>query len=37
MTKRSGFHSNSGGADEIKELPISIDFQIWKHGVVTPV
>ena len=23
--------------DEIKDLPISIDFQIQKHGVVTPV
>ena len=22
------FHSNSRGADEIKDLPISIDFQI---------
>ena len=37
MTKRFGFHSNSQGADEIKDLPISIDFQIHKHGVVTPV
>ena len=37
MTKRFGFHSNSRGADEIKDLPISIDFQIQKHGVVTPV
>ena len=25
MTKRFGFHSNTRGADEIKELPISID------------
>ena len=23
--------------DEMKDLPISIDFQTWKHGVVTPV
>ena len=37
MTKRFGFYSNSRGADEIKDLPISIDFQIKKHGVVTPV
>ena len=35
--KRFGFHSNSRGADEIKDLPISIGFQIWKRGVVTPV
>ena len=37
MTKRFEFHSNSQGADEIKDLPISIDFQAWKHGVVTHV
>ena len=37
MTKRFGFHSNSPGPDEIKDLPISIDFQIQKHRVVTPV
>ena len=37
MAKRSGFHLSSRGADEIKDLPISIDFQIQKHGVVTPV
>ena len=37
MTKRFGFHSNSQGADEIQDLPISIDFQVQKHGVVTPV
>ena len=36
MTKRFGFRSNSRGADEIKDLPISIDFQVQKHGVVTP-
>ena len=35
--KRFGFHSNSRGADEIKDLSISIDFQAQKHGVVTPV
>ena len=35
--KRFGFHSNSRGANEIKDLTISIDFQIKKHGVVTPV
>ena len=29
--------SNSRGADEIKDLPILIDFQVQKHGVVTPV
>ena len=23
--------------DEMKDLPISIDFQTLKHGVVTPV
>ena len=37
MTKSFGFYSNSRGADEIKDLSISIDFQIQKHGVVTPV
>ena len=37
MTKCFGFHSNSRGADEIKDLPNSIDFRIQKHGVVTPV
>ena len=37
MTKHFGFHSNSRGADEIKGLPISIDFQAQKHGVVTLV
>ena len=37
MTNRFGFHSNTRDADETKELPISIDFQIYKHGVVTPV
>ena len=37
MTERFGFYSNSGGADEIKDLAISIDFQAWKHGVDTPV
>ena len=37
MKKRFRFHSNSPGADEIKDLPILIDFQIQKHGVVTPV
>ena len=30
-------HSNFRGVDEIKGLPISIDFQIQKHGVVSPV
>ena len=24
-------------ADEIKDLSISIDFQVWKHGIVAPV
>ena len=37
MTKRFGFHSNSRGVDEIEDLPISVDFQIKKRGVVTPV
>ena len=37
MTQRFGFHLNSRGADEIKDLPISVDFQKQKHGVVTPV
>ena len=37
MAKLLGFHSNFQGVDEIKDLPISIDFQIWKHGVGTPV
>ena len=37
MTKRFGFHLNSRGMDEIKDVPISIDFQEQKHGVVTPV
>ena len=32
MIKRFGFHSNSRGADEMKYLPISIDFQAKKHG-----
>ena len=36
-TKRFGFHSNSRGVDEIYDLPISIDFQIQKHGLVAPV
>ena len=27
VTKRFGFHSSSRGEDEIKVLPISIDFQ----------
>ena len=35
--KRFGFLSNSRGADEIKGLPISIDIQIQKHGVISPV
>ena len=37
MTKRFGFHSSSGGTDEIKGLLILIDIQVQKHGVVTPV
>ena len=37
MTKRFGFHSNSRGTDEIKDLPFSIDFQAWKHRFVTLV
>ena len=36
MSKRFGFHWNSRDADEIKDLRISIDSQIQKHGVVTP-
>ena len=35
MTKCLEFHSNSQGVDEIKGLPISIDFQAWNHGAVT--
>ena len=35
--KRCRFHSNSRGADEIKELVISTDFQEQEHGIVTPV
>ena len=34
---RFGFHSKYRCADEIKDLPISIDFQASKHGVVTSV
>ena len=37
VTKFFAFHSSSQGADEIKDLPISIDFQIQKHGIVIPV
>ena len=37
MTKRFEFHSNSRGADEIKDLPISIGYQAQKQEVVTPV
>ena len=45
LTKRFGFLSNSRGADEIKELPISIHFNTFqyirfntqKHGFVTSV
>ena len=37
MTKHFGFHSNFRCSDEIKDLPISIDFKAHKHGVVTPV
>ena len=29
MTKPFGFHSNSPGADEIKDLPILIDFLVY--------
>ena len=32
-----GLYSNSLGADEIRDLPISIDSHPKKHGVVTPV
>ena len=35
VTKCFGLYSNSRGADEIKHLPISINFQIQKHRVVT--
>ena len=31
------YTKNSRGVDEIKGLPISIDFEAQKHGVVTPV
>ena len=34
-TKHFGFYSNSWGADEIKDLPILVDFRAQKHGVVT--
>ena len=37
VTRHFRFHSNSRGADEIKDLPILIDFRIQKHGVITPV
>ena len=36
VTKRFGFHSISRGAYETKDLPISINFQAQKHGVVSP-
>ena len=36
MEKRFWFHSNSRGADEIKVLPISLDFPTQKQGAVTP-
>ena len=38
VMKRFGFHTNSLGADGIKDIQwISIDFQIQKHGIVTRV
>ena len=37
MTRRFGIHSNFRGTDEIKGLPISIDFCIEKRRVFTPV
>ena len=36
MTTRFELHANSRGTDEIRDLPISIDFCIYKHRVVTP-
>ena len=35
--KHFRFHSNSRGADEIKDLAISIDFHTQKYRAVTPV
>ena len=37
VIKRSRFHSNSQGVHEIKDFPVSVDFQAYKHAVVTPV
>ena len=37
VTRRFGFHSNSQGTDGIKNFPVSVDFRIYKQGVVTPV
>ena len=37
ITRRFRLHSNSRGANKIKDLPILIYFHIWKHGVVIPV
>ena len=37
VTRRFGLHSNSGGADSIRGMLISVDFCTQKHTVVTPV
>ena len=37
VTRHFWFHLNSRDADEIKDLPISIDFWKQKHGIVTPI
>ena len=34
MMRRFGFRSNSQGVDEIKDLPISIDFGNQKTGLL---
>ena len=37
LARRLRIYSNSQGAEEIRELPISIDFCTQKHRVVTAV
>ena len=37
VTRSFGFHVNSQGVDEIKGLPVSIEFCNRNTGVVTPV
>ena len=34
MTKRFRFHSNSRGADEIKDLPISVELHAFTEEIL---